>query len=101
MVKKLKSSDSNQVSQETLAQFIAESRERQAGIEQRLEALVSAMSSMDRKVSELSDLVDRQSKRLAAIESLPPYPLSQPGRYHATEMHSVSMARRVRLGHLG
>lgn len=59
------------------------------------------IKGLQRNVEDLSDRADRQDKRLAAIETLPPIPMSQPSRYYATEAHSVSLAQRVRLSHLG
>lgn len=59
------------------------------------------IKALQRDVNNLSDRADRQDKRLAAIESLPTLPMSQPPRYYATEAHSVSMPKRVRLSHIG
>lgn len=59
------------------------------------------IKALQRDVKNLSDRADRQDKRLAAIESLPTLPMSQPPRYYATEAHSVSMPKRVRLSHIG
>jgi outer membrane murein-binding lipoprotein Lpp len=59
------------------------------------------VNALQREVKNLSDGAERQDKRLAAIESLPTLPMSQPPRYYATEAHSVSIPKRVRLSHIG
>lgn len=92
-----------------MGQVIAEQvRVGVSGITKSIEALREEVTSMrtdlkklQNKVDDLSDRADRQDKRLAAIETFPPFPMSQPPRYYATESHSVSMAQRVRLSHLG
>lgn len=60
-----------------------------------------SLQEIRRQVGELDVRLERQDLRLAAIESFPMPPIKQPSRLYATEAHSVSLPKRVRLGYAG
>lgn len=63
--------------------------------------LVRDLSSVKVKIEEVNNRVERQERRLSAIEDFPSPPVRQPPRFYGTDVHSVNLAQRRRIGYTG
>ena len=85
-----------------LTETVEDLRESQTIVTKELKELTETVEKIRQQVVELDARSERQERRLAAIESFPGVPqVKQSPRLYATDEHSVSLQRRIRVGRTG